>query len=1034
MRYGLRAGFAVALCTSGAVAGTVPQTQRIMLTGHGPADAVPWDFRIDGGMQAGKATRIAVPSNWQQQGFGHYQYGYDKGPRSDGDHGVYSRRIAIPADWKGRVIRIVFDAVMTDTLVRINGKSAGPVHQGGFNRFSYDISDLVKPGEEALIEVDVSEVSAARDTEIAERHGDYWAFSGIYRPAWLEAAPAQSIATAAIDARADGHIAADVVLAAPQGGRVGEQTVTRIEGQVVTLDDKPVGAPFSTTIPAGGTGRLRVEGQVADPDLWTAETPRLYALDLTLYNGETAVHRMRQRFGFRTFEVRPEGLFLNGRRILLKGVNRHSFRAETGRALDRADAYADVRELKSLNMNAVRMSHYSPEDSFLKAADELGLYVLDELSGWQHAHDLEVGRKLVRELVERDVNHPSILFWDNGNEGGWNRALDGDFALYDPQRRVVLHPWEWHGGIDTKHYPRYDDLAHRLQGPALVMPTEFLHGLYDGGGGAGLDDYWRAISTSPRGAGGFIWNFADEGVARTDQGGRIDVAATLAPDGIVGPRHEWEPSAFTVKDVWSPVQIVTPRLDRRFAGALTVANHYDFTALDTVGFTYSWVRFAGPYDRDTTPRTIASGSVESPAIAPHAEGALRVPLAAGWAKADALTITAKRGDAPLWQWTWPVEKDGEAPKTATGPAPHLERQGALIRLTAGGVTARFDATTGLLAGMGRGGRDLSFRNGPRLVAMKAEDPAQKPLWSEATAAGDGIYRLPKAVFADRAEIDIGLTPDDSWGGFGLDISADGENWRTVYSGERTDRDGKLYTFPAQNVAFVRLTGIHAVHRTPTIVSVRIGAEPDRFPAAPGAATITTGEGIDPVTKQAIAWVEAQGAGGLDRARWTMRPDGTVTLDYSYSLTGSYLYHGIGFDQPPAQVRSVRALASGPRPVWKNRERGNELGVDDIALDRPGSAQRPADAGYFADLHWARFDTASGPWDVRTDDANTFLQIGAHMADTPDTSPAFPASDIGFLKAIPAIGAKFQPPGATGPAGQPTAASGHYSGRLLFHLR
>jgi beta-galactosidase/beta-glucuronidase len=125
---------------------------------------------------------------------------------------------------------------------------------------------------------------------------------------------------------------------------------------------------------------------------------------------------------------------------VLKGVNRHSFRPDTGRALTHANSYEDVKLIRGMNMNAVRMSHYSPEESFLEACDELGLYVLDELSGWQHSHDTEVGRKLVRELVERDVNHPAILFWDNGNEGGFNRELDPEYARYDPQHRKVLHP------------------------------------------------------------------------------------------------------------------------------------------------------------------------------------------------------------------------------------------------------------------------------------------------------------------------------------------------------------------------------------------------------------------------------------------------------------------------------------------------------------------------------------------------------------------------------------------------------------------
>jgi beta-galactosidase/beta-glucuronidase len=187
-------------------------------------------------------------------------------------------------------------------------------------------------------------------------------------------------------------------------------------------------------IAGGGTGRIRISSRIDAPRLWTAETPNLYTLRLTLHQWPHVLHTVNERFGFRTFEVRNgQGFFLNGQRILLKGVGRHSFRPETGRALNPEDSYDDVRLIKSMNMNAVRMTHYPPDVAFLEACDELGLYVLDELSGWHHFHDTEVGRRLVREMVTRDVNHPSILFWDNGNEGGFNRDLDGEFALYDPR-------------------------------------------------------------------------------------------------------------------------------------------------------------------------------------------------------------------------------------------------------------------------------------------------------------------------------------------------------------------------------------------------------------------------------------------------------------------------------------------------------------------------------------------------------------------------------------------------------------------------
>ena len=179
------------------------RTEIQMLSGKGPEDAVPWSFKISSGRRAGEDATIPVPSNWQQHGFGDYQYGYDKGPRV-ADKGLYKRSFTVPANWRGRTVDIVFDGVMTDALVKVNGREAGPVHQGGFNRFRFDITRLVKFGEANEIEVEVSEASAARETDVAERHGDYWVFGGIYRPVWLEASPLESVSHVAMTAEATG--------------------------------------------------------------------------------------------------------------------------------------------------------------------------------------------------------------------------------------------------------------------------------------------------------------------------------------------------------------------------------------------------------------------------------------------------------------------------------------------------------------------------------------------------------------------------------------------------------------------------------------------------------------------------------------------------------------------------------------------------------------------------------------------------------------------------------------------------------------
>ncbi len=217
---------------------------------------------------------------------------------------------------------------MTDTDVRMNGQSAGPIHQGGFYRFDYDITALLKSGEN-LLEVDVSKGSANLSIEEAERKADYWVFGGIYRPVYLEARPRECLDWSSVDAQADGSFKLAVHL-------LGVEQATQVTAQISARDGSPAGQPFSVMVKKGDT-QVSLSTVVNSPLLWTAETPNLYYVTLKLQNGEQVLHELTQTFGFRTFEVRAgKGLFLNGARIRLKGVDRHCFWPDSARCLSRA--------------------------------------------------------------------------------------------------------------------------------------------------------------------------------------------------------------------------------------------------------------------------------------------------------------------------------------------------------------------------------------------------------------------------------------------------------------------------------------------------------------------------------------------------------------------------------------------------------------------------------------------------------------------------------------------------------------------------
>lgn len=950
------------------------ETEVLWLSGQGKDDPVPWEFFCTAGRNSGQWTTIGVPSNWELQGFGTYNYGHDKDKGSE--QGRYRRTFTVPQGWSEKRVFIVFDGVMTDTEVFVNGKSAGPKHQGGFYRFTYEITDLIKPGEN-LLEVTVSKVSSDASVEAAERQADYWVFGGIYRPVRLEAVPKQFIEWVAIDAQQTGAFRMDVHV---NGTDQGDIIVAMITGPAnlppkMTSDrliewssiedanrigaaemefpgnfafgrknaeddagDKPLAAkPFEAAV-EGGQTKVRLETLVTGHKNWSAEKPYLYVAKVELRRGDRVVHTVTERFGFRSFEVRPGSrLYLNGQRVILKGVCRHSFWPDSGRCLSPEISVADVKLIKEMNMNAVRMSHYPPDEHFLDACDELGLYVLDELAGWQKPpYDTEIGRKLVKEMVTRDVCHPSVLFWDNGNEGGWNPELDAEFALYDPQKRTVLHPWADFGDIDTDHYENYASTQKKLAGSTLFMPTEFLHGLYDGGHGAGLEDYWNLTLASPMGAGGFLWALVDEGVVQTDKNGSIDVDGNHAPDGIVGPYRQKEGSFYAIKEIWSPIHIAMEKLPEDFDGTIEVENRYDFTNLRECLFDVRLVNFPSPTDGTDGHKILFRHAFPGPDIAPHAKGWSRLGLPENWRNADALYLIASDvyGRA-IWTWSWDIKgrdyyrekhvtsklHDGQAPKSAMmitlsktqTHAPHVFRLGDL--------TATFKPGGSNLTDVKVAGRSIPF-SGPTLVGGTLGEPELR---------------------SDSNTVDNTITY------------------------EATYRDGDMKL-----------------------------------------------------------------------ARWTLYPGGWLRLEYEYSLEGQFDVFGVAFDYPENRMRSMRFLGEGPYRVWKNRLKGGILDIwgNRYKNDMPGVTwDFPEFKGYYKDWRWVVFTTEDGTITMVNETPELFLGVyrpndGSAPANTklnvPDTG-------IALLHGIPAIGTKFNKAEALGPMSRKNQASGVYRGAVWLHF-
>jgi len=962
----LALALAASVCHVGSGQAQSVESEKIYLSGRGADDAVQWGFKLEQGRGSGEWTTIPVPSCWELQGFGKYEY-----TEVSQNRGFYKTTFSLPANKAGKRLLLYFDGVLCQAEVKVNGRSAGPVHQGGFYRFSYDITDLVQPSGN-LLEVTVQKM--ADNPEVDKTHrGDFWSFSGIFRPVYLKMVPREYIDWFAVSGDMDGSLRLDVY---PQ--QIAQ--VDAVRAVIKDLTGNPVGEPLQAKLKAG-IEKISLNGRFPKVKLWSDEFPNLYRVEVELLAGGKTVHRDSARFGFRRFENKPgEGFFLNGRRIVLKGAARHCFWPDTGRTLSAALDRKDAELMKNvLNMNFVRCVHYPPDESFLDICDEIGLLASSELTGWHSRMPTEPGRALVKELVAKDVNHPSVVQWHNGNHSGFNAELIEEYARWDPQQRMVIqnegqiYP-EVPGikrlgaqAIDTRYYPDFAKLSERL-GPGkvnTVQPNETLHALYDGGGGAALHDYYRALCASGIGGGIVIWALVDEAVVRTDKDGILDSFGNRGPDGIVGPHRELEGSAYACREIFSPIQFQQTDLPGDFDGRLLIANEYTFTPLDRVRFEWELLTYPSPLDPHGTIAVLAKGAVPGPNVQPGATGTLELALPAEGKDVHALRIRALGWTgSEILSKTWPLKSRREMLKQAFPVATNSPVAGGGFTFVSGRVAFRFDPQSALLESVRLGDRTLTFKNGPQFVWSRSRGEMVEN--KEGGVDAEAIKALGQTVnAAGTAKI------DSPW----IVQSLDTSGWLA-----RASRDND-----------------HPV-------------------------------------------VEARDPGGLGYFRWTVLGDGVLKLDYSFNLPkGLYGYAGIAFDLAEESVQSKRWLGAGPTRVWKNRLHGPEFGLWENRYNDgiPGQVwDLPAFKGNFKDVVWATFQATAGQLVIGLADPATYLGV---LRPKNGTSPqralwSYPsAGGLFVFNAISPVGEKWRDSREAGPSSASNFLDGPIDGTVFFRI-
>jgi len=876
------------------------ETDTVYLSGTGKDDRVNWQFYCTAGAKAGKWTTIPVPANWELEGFGQYNYGFDKKEKVGKEEGIYKHQFQVPLQWKAQHINLVFEGVMTDAEVKINGKLLDPVHQGAYYAFKYDISSRLHYGKDNFLEVKVSKHSANESVNAAERKGDFWIFGGIFRPVWLEVLPKKHIQRTSIKALANGDFQSVVQL---------NTQADSLTAQIYTLHGETVGAVMQQKLSAQQK-QATFQTHVEQPLLWSAEFPNRYEVVFDLYEKNQVVHRFKQKFGFRTVEVKQrDGIYINGMKMKFKGVNRHSFWPSSGRTTSKLLSIQDVELMKEMNMNAVRMSHYPPDDHFLEVCDSLGLYVMDELAGWHGHYDTPTGTKLLKEMMVHDENHPSIVLWANGNEGGHNVDLDRIFLEEDLQQRPVVHPWQLFGGIETQHYREYNyGIGNYDHGKAIVMPTEFLHGMYDGGHGAGLEDYWKQMWSEPLSAGGFLWDFADQGVVRRDKKDSIDTDGNHGADGIVGPYREKEGSFYAIKEIWSPVFIERREITPAFDGTFSIENRYAFTNLNQCSFAWELKK----WDQEAFSTDSIRGQLEAPDVKPLEKGTLHLELPANWRNYQVLYLTAYDAhQKELFTWSFPIQQPQEVAgqmMTEKGAAiVKYTEQDTLVLVDIDALHLRINKRNGKLLRVCNGKGEIPFRDGPIL---------QQGL------NNFGHFRIRQ----EKDKVILASSFDQK------------ENYNTL--------------------------------------------------------------------------------------EWTFYPSGWVKLFVRY-FPGDYFtdYVGLNFSLPEKEMLDVTYMGKGPYRVWKNRMKGQILGVWSKTYNNSETGEAPwlypEFKGYHANMYWTVFKTQGHSFKVVTPNEDVFLRLysPAYKEDAwKNYDLVFPSGDISFMQGISGIGTKTQKRENTGPMG------------------
>lgn len=566
--------------------------------------------------------KMPVPGNWEFNGYGIPMYvnngfGFRAKPpyidKEDSPTGLYRQHFQLPENWDGRRVYLHFEGATNSMYVWINGEKVGYT-QNAKSPAEFDITPYIRKGQNLL----ACEVHKFSDGSYLEDQ-DMWRLGGINRNVYLYSTAQTRIkdffAHPDLDANyLNGILSVDVKL----NNYTSTNHAQQVEVVILDEDAKIVFNKVENVNLLGNkTTDLVLRGNVNNPKKWTAETPNLYTLILNLKDkAGQIIESTSSKIGFRKIEIEDGQFLVNGKKVMIKGVNLHEFNTNTGQVVNRDIMMRNIRLMKELNINAVRTSHYPQPPLWYKLCNEYGLYLVDEanleshglgygpdnVSNFPEWHAQHMDR--IYRLIERDKNHASVITWSLGNEASNGKAF---FDMYDwakerdPSRPVQYEQaYQQHRNSDIicHMYPGWEhmkrDAAKDLGRPYIMC--EYAHAM--GNSMGNFQEYWDLMRSSKNMQGGFIWEWYNHGYPTADEQGRFYWAyggdlkgydhmnqGNFCMDGIISPDQNYIPHTHIVKKVYQNILFEAKDLDN---GWITVINDYKFTDLTHQNYTYKW--------------------------------------------------------------------------------------------------------------------------------------------------------------------------------------------------------------------------------------------------------------------------------------------------------------------------------------------------------------------------------------------------------------------------------------------------------------